>query len=207
MPEHGNGRFSAAAAEAPAWQRYDAYRLSVEMWLALGDGAQARKALERLEDRDHQAVATLRLWHKLYPRSTRGPGEGVWAEMIAALRLELGEAAQAEAALERALARFPHDRGVLKVMRDFQLSQGRPAQALVHAKRLQAAYETASLKDILSIFRNHVYFAGRQIPEDEKLELALKDPGILAEARREREDKRREARETVARIEASLSAP
>jgi len=197
-------RFSASAAKAPTWQRFDAYRLSVEMWLELGDDAKARVALDRLEDRDHQALAALRLWHRVYPESPRGPGEGVWVDTIVQLRHQLSDDTGAEAALERALARFPDDRGVLQVMTDFKLSQRKPEEALVYGKRLLAAYEKASPSDMLTIFRDHTYFAGMKISEKEKLQYALQNAEIVAQARREREEGLRAARETVAKIEAAL---
>jgi len=198
-------RFTAAAATAPTWQRYDAYRLSVEMWLALGEADQVRSAMERLEDRDDQALETLRLWHRVYPESTRGPGEGEWIAIIVHLRRLLGDAAGAEAAVDRALARFPDDRGVLGVAADVALSRGEPERALVYGTRLLAAYEKASVADMLTVFPDHTYFAGRRISEKEKLQLALQDAGIVAQARRDRENGLRAALVTMARIKIALS--
>jgi Tfp pilus assembly protein PilF len=194
-------KFTVAAGKAPVWQRYDAYRLSVEMWLSLGNAAQAQGALERLQDRDDQALATLRLWHRVYAGSNRGPGEGEWLAMVVHLRRQLGDEAGAAAAVRRWLERFPDDRGVLAEAAALELADGRQDDALAHAKRLLASYEKATDADMLSIVPDHTYFAGLHVSEREKLQMSLENATMVEMARVQRASGLRAAVEMLARIQ------
>jgi tetratricopeptide (TPR) repeat protein len=207
--EEAARRFTAAAATAPTWQRYDAYRVGVDMWLALGDMDKARSTLRRLDDRDVQAVEKHRLWPKLYPvyaepRHGRH-GEGTWAEAVIELRRQLGDEAGIDATLARALELYPEDRGLLQLTADRKLAQGKPEEALPYGRRLIAAYDKTTEEDATRLVHEDGYYVAGQDAGRREWWSVLKDAGIFKGARRDYENGRRAARATMNEIELALA--
>lgn len=131
-------RFTAAVRRAPNWQRVDAYRLSAEQWLALKDKKKAFGSLERAEDLSGPSVPTERLVGKAAGRYIAGAlSEAYEAAMF--VRLELGDAAGAEATLERGLKLMPENIQLLRLMISRKLAASKPREALPYAERMAAA--------------------------------------------------------------------
>jgi tetratricopeptide (TPR) repeat protein len=136
-------RFTTAIRRAPAWLQSDAYSASTRMWLELRDLEKARHTATRAQELNYQFPAS-------FPHVPNPADPGAAEESLAAYhavvgaRMELEDHAGAQAALERALGRFPGDPHLLESMVDLMLSRSRLGEARAYAERLVEAAAKAS---------------------------------------------------------------
>jgi tetratricopeptide (TPR) repeat protein len=130
-------RFTSAIRRSPGWQRVDAYRLSAQLWIELDDSEKALASLNRAEDLDPASVANQKLIG-LAQRKFIPPAVSEAYNLAAQVRLSLGDAAGADATLERGLKLTPDNLELLRLMVQRKLAEARPREALPYAERMLA---------------------------------------------------------------------
>jgi tetratricopeptide (TPR) repeat protein len=223
--------FMDGLQDAPPWQRSDAYRLGTKVWVEVGEETISRACLERAHDLDWNMMAKMRVFDELAastaPHCVRFPdSELEYSELemqfaqAARLRLDLGDAAGAEATADRGLVRVPGSVQLMKLKVDMDLKQTRLGEALAYAERLEARTRAETPADVVARSRtkdflrkyvalNHPESAGAD--DRTCVDLYLTQPAALAEATQERDNDRVLAAEALAAVrrarEADRGAP
>ncbi len=112
-------RLMDAVWSAPVWQQEDAAHALVRLWLALGEEGKANLVMNRVLERQSDAIASWRLALGM-PQQKADAQEASWVIgaycTAASMRLELGDRTGAEEELKRALRLAPADPWALELM-------------------------------------------------------------------------------------------